>query len=257
MNAYEQKLADRKARLEARADRLDAVAAAKFRAADMREEASGIPFGQPILVGHHSEGRHRRAIARAHAAMDKGVELSKAADAARDRAAGVGHGGISADDPDAIAKLAAKLAALEARADAEVKWNAQIRKGGAEAMIDAPDAIKAEVARMVASWPYMARGFFHVANRRAEIRRIKDRIAQLERNAARPVAAPVERDDGVRVVENAEDNRLQLFFPGKPDAEMRAALKGRGFRWAPSVGAWQRQLNNAARHAAHCVLADG
>ncbi len=87
MNAYEQKLAARKERLEAKAEKLDAVASAEFRKADMREEVSGIPFGQPILVGHHSEGKHRRAIDKAHRAMGRGVEASKAADAARERAA--------------------------------------------------------------------------------------------------------------------------------------------------------------------------
>ena len=41
----------------------------------------GIPFGQPILVGHHSEGRHRAAIRRSQSAMGRCVEESnKAAD---------------------------------------------------------------------------------------------------------------------------------------------------------------------------------
>ena len=38
---------------------------------DMSEANTGIPFGQPILVGHHSEGAHRRLIERSHRAMDK------------------------------------------------------------------------------------------------------------------------------------------------------------------------------------------
>ena len=38
--------------------------------------------------------------------------------------------------------------------------------------------------------------------------------------------------------------RIQLFFEGKPEPEVRDILKSNGFRWAPSVGAWQRQLNN-------------
>jgi hypothetical protein len=33
-----------------------------------------IPFGQPILVGHHSEGAHRAALKKSWAAMDKSVE---------------------------------------------------------------------------------------------------------------------------------------------------------------------------------------
>ena len=47
---------------------------------------------------------------------------------------------------------------------------------------------------------------------------------------------------------NREDNRLQVFFDGKPDADTRAELKSNGFRWAPSVGAWQRQLTVSYTH---------
>lgn len=254
MNAYEQKLEARRERLEARADKLDKVASAEFRKADLREEVSGIPFGQPILVGHHSERRHRNAIDRAHRAMGRGVEASKAAEAARERAAGVGHGGISSDDPDAIDKLRAKMVALEERADNEVRWNKQLRKGGLDA-VDAPESVKESLRGLIARQPYVVQyGAFHVSNRRAEIRRLKQRIEQLERNAARPAAAPVELDGGVRIVENVELNRVQILFPGKPDADVRAKLKREGFRWAPSEGAWQRHLNNAGRYAAKCVV---
>lgn len=38
-----------------------------------------IPFGQPILIGHHSEARHRRAIDKSWNAMGKSVELSNKA----------------------------------------------------------------------------------------------------------------------------------------------------------------------------------
>lgn len=38
-----------------------------------------IPLGQPILVGHHSEKRHRRDLERAYNAMNKSVELSNKA----------------------------------------------------------------------------------------------------------------------------------------------------------------------------------
>ena len=49
---------------------------------------------------------------------------------------------------------------------------------------------------------------------------------------------------------NREDNRLQVFFDGKPDEATRTELKISGFRWAPSVGAWQRQLTKNAIYAA-------
>lgn len=38
---------------------------------------AGIVPGQPILVGHHSERRHRKAIANSARAMDKAVELNE------------------------------------------------------------------------------------------------------------------------------------------------------------------------------------
>ena len=40
---------------------------------------AGIPFGQPILCGHHSENKHRRAIERSRNAMDQTVEMSNKA----------------------------------------------------------------------------------------------------------------------------------------------------------------------------------
>ena len=55
---------------------------------------------------------------------------------------------------------------------------------------------------------------------------------------------------GGRVGRSREDNRLRVFFDGKPDADTRAELKSNGFRWAPSVGAWQRQLTDNAIRAA-------
>lgn len=39
-----------------------------------------IPLGQPILVGHHSEGRHRRDLQRSWDAMSKSVEFSDKAE---------------------------------------------------------------------------------------------------------------------------------------------------------------------------------
>ena len=45
-----------------------------------------IPLGQPILVGHHSETRHRRDLDKSWNAMGKSVEMSKQAEKYEDRA---------------------------------------------------------------------------------------------------------------------------------------------------------------------------
>lgn len=45
-----------------------------YKKTDLSEEATGIPFGQPILVGHHSERKHRKILERADNAMRKSIE---------------------------------------------------------------------------------------------------------------------------------------------------------------------------------------
>jgi len=79
-------------------------------------------------------------------------------------------------------------------------------------------------------------------------------MQQKKQEAAADPTPTREYPGGVRVVHNRELNRVQFLFPGKPSAEVRAALKHRGFRWAPSKGAWQRQLTRngiwAAEHLA-------
>ena len=47
---------------------------------------ANIPFGQPILVGHHSERAHRAAIKKSWAAMDKSVEEADKAKAHESKA---------------------------------------------------------------------------------------------------------------------------------------------------------------------------
>jgi hypothetical protein len=250
MNSYEDKQEARRERLKARADRLQAAASAAFKRADLSEEATGIPFGQPILVGHHSERRHRATIARAERAMRKGVDLAKQAEGAAARASSVGTGGISSDDPDAIQKLKAELTQLEARIIAENAANKALRKGDWGGVAAAVGQQRADREKAFFDrWGYAG---FHVANRRANARRIKARIEQLQAMAKRKDKEE-EAEGGLRVVENAEANRLQLFFPGRPPSTVVAALKSGGWRWAPSEGAWQRHLNNGARYAVEAI----
>ena len=53
----------------------------------------------------------------------------------------------------------------------------------------------------------------------------------------------------VTVVKNFGIDRIQILFPGKPDEAIRTKLKGNAFKWAPSEGAWQRQLTGNAVYA--------
>jgi len=113
VNPYERRQEGRRQRLLARAERLSAEAAARSAAAQRALDV--IPLGQPILVGHHSEKRHRRDLARVDTNLRRAHEASTEALDLRQRAASVGTGGISSDDPEAVSKLLEKLARLEAR----------------------------------------------------------------------------------------------------------------------------------------------
>lgn len=75
---------DKAERYETYADNAEARAKSRSQAAD--KIGSFIPFGQPILVGHHSERRHRRDIERIRNNVEKSIEESDKAAYLRGRA---------------------------------------------------------------------------------------------------------------------------------------------------------------------------
>ena len=157
------------------------------------------------------------------------------------------------DDPQAAAKLEAKLVKLESAQETMKAVNAYFRKNktleGCPSLT--PEQITKLQQEMAQSWhldksrPYPA---YMLSNNNAEIRRIRGRIEQVRQHEETNFAGW--EFDGGRVEANKADNRLQVFFDGKPDEAARDELKANGFRWAPSVGAWQRQLNKNAYYAA-------
>jgi hypothetical protein len=96
---------------EVRAERLDHDANSLFAAS--RAKTDQIPFGQPILVGHHSERRHRKAIDDSWRLLGKGVEASKAAERAEDRARAAARRAERYDDPPVVGRrIASRKAEL-------------------------------------------------------------------------------------------------------------------------------------------------
>ena len=105
---YYERQEARRERYELRAERARQESNAATRQAE--KMASIIPMGQPILVGHHSEGRDRRYRARIGQTMDKAISLDKKAAYYEEKAESVGQSGISSDAPDALERLEKKLA---------------------------------------------------------------------------------------------------------------------------------------------------
>lgn len=94
---------------------------------------------------------------------------------------------------------------------------------------------------------------YALTNNLANIKRMRERLAELE-SKAQATTKELERPDGIRIVHNAEADRLQIFFPGKPAPEMIGALKRRAFKWSPSNGCWQRQFTANAIAAMREIL---
>ena len=188
-----------------------------------------------------------------NAARDRNLEEWNYIQGLLDKIRSVGTGGISSDAPQAVEKLEAKLAALEKNQEMMKAVNAAIRmkdpaKGDAklaELGYTPEDIAKLRAPDFCGRIGYPA---YELQNNNANIRRIRGRIAELKK---RTESTPEGWEfDGGRVVVNTAENRLQIIFDGKPNADVRTELKGEGFRWAPSQGAWQRQLTDNAMRAA-------
>lgn len=145
---------------------------------------------------------------------------------------------IKSSDADAIEKLREKLAKAQEEHAEYKAYNAQARKEG-------KDSLPAYV----------------LSNSNGRIKGIKDRIAHLERLAAQAEAVPVEERttevNGIEIIDNIELNRVQIIFPGKPDADIRTKLKSNGFKWAPSHGAWQNYRSERALRIAQEICKEG
>lgn len=162
---------------------------------------------------------------------------------------------IKSDDPQAIKKLTDKLEKCEKHQSFMKQVNAYFRKNGTakgcEGISDEQAAKIDEAVRTGYSWEKQPFPAYELTSNNAEIRRLKKRIEEISQN--KEIGFTGWQFAGGEAVANSANNRLQLFFNEKPDDEQRAELKRNGFKWAPSVGAWQRQLNSNAIYAANRI----
>jgi hypothetical protein len=224
-------------RREARAERLQEWAAkrevkAQADALQASRMAQAIPFGQPILVGHHSEGRDRRFRARIGATMDRAIENERKAQSMASRADGIRSqldGAIYDDDPDALQQLEARIAALEAERDAIKAYNASCRKGApnSEGLNERQRSHYADhIAKALPFPPYV------LQNLGGNITRNRQRLEQVKRLQARQERTA---QAGGLLIERREHYAV-VTFAEKPERETIEALKAAGFRWGK--GSW-------------------
>ena len=196
--------------------------------------ADVIPFGQPILVGHHSEQADRNFRERIDKTYQKSFELDKKADYYEKKAENAENPyAIRSDDPDATIKLKQKIGILEKeKEDLNAKSNEQVwKEHGSVESLKTWDLKKMERESL---------------NRR--ISDSKKRIDEVQKTQAIPARS--ETINGTRLVVDKEDNRVKLFFPSIPSQETRSKLKSNGFHFSPQTKAWQRQTSNQSIYLA-------
>ncbi|WP_233898125.1 ArdC family protein [Tenacibaculum piscium] len=173
---------------------------------------------------------------------------------------------IKTGSADALEKLNKKLIDLEEQHSLMKKGNAVInkvlRKKGLsrdaqikEITIGFEDFFK---QKTIEAWVKLNKdgssiksNSFYLTNLTANIREVKKQIVlekRLKESSDEKGNTEIEFENGTIII-NREINKFQILFDGKPDADVRAFLKkaGHAFKWSPTNGVWQRQLNTYYR----------
>ena len=219
-----------------------------------RNLGSIIPLGQPILVGHHSEGSHRAllkridgAYQRASEAGDKAAYYQNKADNAENNHA------ISGDDIEAVNRYQAKLKQLEEIQEYMKAVNkAWKQSGNALHELGLSDETIEKLKHRMPGYETKPFPTWQLSNNSAEMRRVKDKIEELGK-LDKMVAENVKFEGGEMKI-NLEINRIQFIFDDIPAEEIRKLLKSNGFKWSPTQKAWQRQRTLNAVNATRRLL---
>lgn len=167
---------------------------------------------------------------------------------------------VKSVDVNAIAKLQDKIKQLEEKKEyiyRQQKAEKEYKKSKDSSVFEKYDIKKEDVEEMLDEINRYGYALYSSpANINAEIRRIRERITGLEKNQSKGEEEIL--IEGGKIVKNGATQRLQIFFDGIPDKDVREKLKKHAFKWAPSVKAWQRTLTpNAIWDVEHNLLATG
>ena len=246
LNSFADKAEGKKDRLLERASKAAQESEQRYNAA--KDSASLIPFGQPILVGHHSERRDRNYRAKIESNFDKSFKAQEKADYLTEKAERLGSGGIQSDDPEAITKLTKKLENCVKAQDIMKKAN-QLIRSGKESELSSLGLSEDQIKELLAPRVGTKKGFqsYSLSNNNAEIRRLRDRINTIATTATTDDTAPTTHGPATQAI---TDGRICFTFDGKPSKEIRELVKAEGFKWAPSRAAWVRKPTNNGLYAA-------
>ena len=242
---YDQKKSDRVNRYSDRAIKANTTAETHFNHSNqIGERFAG---GQPILVGHHSEKKARNDQNRMHNSMRKSIDATEKSKYYNKKAvAAEKNTAISSDDSNALVLLKEKLRTAEQnqefmKAINKIVKSKKLSESEKIKKIVNDIGVEESKAKDILAPDFGGRvGFasYKLTNNNANIKRMKERIKKLEKQAQEETTE-YKFEDG-KILDNVENNRVQILFNDKPDVEMRTKLKRNGFKWAPSQEAWQR-----------------
>lgn len=268
MNSYEQYQEDKKLRLLEKAKNLRDAANQKRQSSF--DNISGLPAGQPILIGHHSEKKHRRLLERSDNLMIKAKELDEQAEQLEYKANAIGSTNvISTNDPDALKKLKARLDFLTRDHAAKLEIDKLYRKNKSVGFTDLLNQmniiferynlekidingkdIKRHIEINISFYGKPCATLYEAK----KIKELKNRIKLLENRQ--------EKNDQYIKYPSYEarfcykESQIRFTFESKPDLQVIKLLKAKGMKWSPSKGEWVRKMtDNAFSQAKELVTA--
>ena len=246
---YQERQEAKRERLEERAAKAAAVSNERFNTASTLGKM--LPFGQPILVGHHSEAKHRKRAESINTNMRKSVEAQDKADYLSRRADSVGSAGIASDDPEAVEKLKQKLEGLIKSHELMKAVNKIVRSSHMteedkiEYLVNTHGQTEERAKKLLRPCEFFGKfGFdaYALQNSNANIRTTRKRLEHLE---ALHNEAPLQGNGeamGTVWELYEEEGRIKFSFDGIPAEEVRKKLKSNGFKWSRYSKAWVRKL---------------
>ena len=240
---YKDRIESKRSRLESRAEKATKQSNDYYKAS--KDRAHFIPFGQPILVGHHSENRARRDADRIYNDMGKSVAAGKKAEYLENKAANLGKNGIASDDPEAIQKLKVKLVNLEKSQEAMKSINKVVRSkhmndaDKIEYMIQSHHCTESDAKTFLNNGGFPS---YSLSNNNATIAKTKERITELKALHNQEPLSDSGEIEGLSWSLYEADGRIKFSFDGKPSEAVRNVLKSNGFKWSRYSMAWVRKI---------------
>lgn len=141
--------------------------------------AEHIPLGQPILIGHHSEKRHRNDLRKIQNHSTKAYDHSNMADYHREKADNLQHqldNTIFSDDLDAVERLQEKIDTLEKQRNRMKEINKALKAGKEIELSEGEKKVLISNRQCWGDYKFMPYEFTNLSGRISQARKRLERL---------------------------------------------------------------------------------